>query len=590
MRRPEESGPTAPAAPVARGAAASASRVFAEAPSVAELREAILRRIMRAACVVGAFAMGLAILFVRPFEMSAAVVGGGALAVVFASTLLPRRLPVLSLVYPWVLTLTGAGLALTVGPKPEPFLFLCGGIFIGSLVLERSMLWALALTTFVTSGGAAFFALEHFGATQRAVWLNGLTSMLSVVLPASIAGRMLVRALSSALEERSALVRELLEESRVRESTARALEATRSQLTHAQKLELIGQMAGGIAHDMNNALTAILGGASLLDEGAGEMREQIQEAAQHAAKLTQQLMVFSRRDTSQPRVIDLARTIAEQLKAVRRLLTSEIALSSELPSEPVPVLADPTQVLQVLLNLATNARDAMGTAGTLTIALRHDPARREAVVSVSDTGTGIPDLLLSQIFEPFFTTKPAGRGTGLGLANVQQLATAMGGSVAVETKLGHGTTFRLSIPTTDAPIRQIVPEIPSASRRSGSVLVVDDDVRVRATVYVALERIGFTVLEASSPETAGAVLASSRDKIELLLTDVVLSGGGGAKVIEVVKAKFPDVRVLVMSGYNDDETLRRGIARGAFPFIAKPFTADALGAAVDEALRAKPSA
>jgi CheY-like chemotaxis protein/two-component sensor histidine kinase len=346
-------------------------------------------------------------------------------------------------------------------------------------------------------------------------------------------------------------------------------------------------MAGGIAHDMNNALTAIMGGASLLDESAGEMRDQIQEAAAHAAKLTHQLMVFSRRDTSQPRSIDLSATIAEQLKALRRLLSSEIKLNSVLPSGPVPVVADPTHVLQVLLNLTSNAKDAMGTAGVLTIALRHDEERQRAVVTVSDTGAGIPDDVLPKIFDPFFTTKPVGRGTGLGLANVQQLVAAMGGSVEVESRLGHGTSFRLQIPTTDEPIRQRVAEIPRRAGRSGTILVVDDDVRVRATVYLALERLGFDVLEASSPETAEAVLSSSRDKIDLLLTDVVLAGGGGAKVIEVVKAKFPRVLVLVMSGYNDDETLRRGITRGTFPFIEKPFTADALGRAVDEVLDAK---
>ena len=586
-RRPEHPGTAAPAANGASDVAASAKRVFAEALSVAELREAILRRIMRAACIIGALAMVLAILFVRPFELRAAFVGGLALAIVFASTLLPQRLRVLSVIYPWVLTLTGSGLALTVGPRAEPFMFLCGGVFIGSLVLETTTLVWLSLVTLVATAVAIDLSAESFVPPYRAAWLNGLTSLLSVALPASIAGRMLVNALTSALAERTALVRDLLEESRVRESTARALEATRTQLTHAQKMELVGQMAGGIAHDMNNALTAIMGGASLLDRDTGEMREQIQEAAAHAAKLTQQLMVFSRRDTSQPRPIDLNAVIAEQLKAIRRLLTSDITLSSELPSEPVAVIADPTQVLQVLLNLTTNAKDAMTTGGTLSISLEHDRERREAVVVVGDTGAGIAPALLPRVFEPFFTTKPAGKGTGLGLANVQQLVEAMGGSVVVESEVGRGTTFRLRIPTTNEPVRRPAAETRRPSARSGTILVVDDDVRVRATVYVALERMGYGVLEASSPDTVEALLARSNAKLDLLLTDVVLPGGGGARVIAVVREKFPEARVLVMSGYNDDETLRRGIARGTFPFIAKPFTAEALGHAVDDALAGK---
>jgi two-component system cell cycle sensor histidine kinase/response regulator CckA len=441
----------------------------------------------------------------------------------------------------------------------------------------------LFLSLVVRSSGGSYFGGVRCGGARPA-WLNGLSSVLSVAVPASIAGRMIVSALARSLEERTALVRELLEESRVRERTAQALEATRSQLTQAQKMDLIGQMAGGIAHDMNNALTAIMGGASLLDEGAGEMRHQIQEAAAHAAKLTHQLMVFSRRDTSQPRPIDLTATVAEQLKAVRRLLSSEISLKSELPSGPLPVIADPTHVLQVLLNLTSNARDAMDIGGTLTISLRHDEARREAVLTATDTGLGMSNDVLAKIFEPFFTTKPAGKGTGLGLANVQQLVTAMGGSVEVTSQLGHGTAFRVRIPTTEEPIQRATSEVRRRTERSGTILVVDDDVRVRATAYMALERLGYKTLEASSPETAQALLAGSDDKLDLLLTDVVLAGGGGAKVIEVVKARFPDVRVLVMSGYNDDETLRRGIARGAFPFLVKPFTADALGQAVEKAL------
>jgi two-component system, cell cycle sensor histidine kinase and response regulator CckA len=398
---------------------------------------------------------------------------------------------------------------------------------------------------------------------------------------------MLVSALARALLERTALVQDLLEQSRVREKTLEALELTRSQLTHAQKMELIGQMAGGIAHDMNNALTAIMGEASLLDDGVAESRARIEDAAAHAAKLTHQLMVFSRRDTSQPRPIDLSATIREQLKALRRLLTSEIALEAELPEEVVPIVADPTQLLQVLMNLTGNAKDAMEAGGTLTIALRHDAAEKRAVVEVRDTGVGIPGAILTNIFEPFYTTKPAGRGTGLGLANVRQLVTAMGGSVEVASTLGVGTTFVLALPTTDQAIQVPAREISGMPRATGTVLVVDDDVRVRATLYVTLERFGYRVLEAATPDATRALLAGSREKIDLLLTDVVMAGGGGAKVIEIVEEKFPGIRVLVMSGYNDDETLRRGIARGAVPFIAKPFTADALARAIQAALAAR---
>ncbi|HEX5100338.1 MAG TPA: hypothetical protein VFV94_12600, partial [Polyangiaceae bacterium] len=260
MRTRRSAGPALD--PKTAGAAAgmpgAAGRTLAESPALGELREAILRRIMRAACAVGAGSMLLAIFFVRPFVLSAGLVGGAALAIVFGTTLLPPRITALSLVYPWALTLTGAGLGFTMGPKPEPFLLVCGGLFIGSLVLETSKLLVLVATMLVASVAAAYFSVVPFAAA-RASWLNGLSSVLSVAVPASIAGRMIVNALARSLAERTALVRDLLEESRVRERTAQALEATRSQLTQAQKMDLIGQMAGGIAHDMNNALTAIMG-------------------------------------------------------------------------------------------------------------------------------------------------------------------------------------------------------------------------------------------------------------------------------------------------------------------------------------------
>ncbi|HEV8547843.1 MAG TPA: ATP-binding protein [Polyangiaceae bacterium] len=560
----------------------------AETPSLAVLREAILRRIMQAACVVGTVGLILSSILVRPFDRVGALIGVVAIVVVLSVTLVPRRYALLSLVYPWALAFTAVGIAWRLGPKAEPFLLACGALFIGSLVLEARQLAVLVVVALLGAGAAVHFSPQPFNPEVQSAWVNSTSAMLSVVLPASIAGRMIVSALARALLERTALIKDLLEQSRVREKTLEALDATRSQLTQAQKMELVGQMAGGIAHDMNNALTAIMGEASLLGDRAPESRERIEDAAGHAAKLTHQLMVFSRRDTSQPRPIDLSATIREQLKALRRLLTSEIALHSELPEEPVPIVADPTQLLQVLLNLAGNAKDAMEAGGTLTIVVRHERQNRRAVIEVRDTGAGIPAAILPNIFEPFYTTKPAGRGTGLGLANVKQLVVGMGGSVEVETDVGKGTTFVLAIPTTDEPIQARGRDVAGSSRASGTLLVVDDDVRVRATLYVTLERLGYRVLEAASPDATRALLANTREKIDLLLTDVVMAGGGGAKVIEIVTEKFPGARVLVMSGYNDDETLRRGIARGAYPFIAKPFTAATLARAIEAALRAAP--
>jgi signal transduction histidine kinase/CheY-like chemotaxis protein len=568
----------------AAGARAVEVPAVADAPSLAELREAILRRIMQAACAVGAVSLGFSAAFVRPFDAQAGLVGVVAIVLVFGTTLLPRRLGVLSLVYPWALALTALSMAWRLGPRPEPFILACGALFIGSLVLDFYQLALVVVVGLLGGSAALHLAAGPSSPGMRALWINAVGTMLSVVLPASIAGRMIVTALSRALKERGELVASLLEQSRVRERTLEQLEMTRSQLTHAQKMELIGQMAGGIAHDMNNALTAILGEASMLGPRAPDARERIEDAASHAAKLTHQLMVFGRRETSQPRPIDLSATVRDQLKALRRLLTSEITLESSISADPVPVVADPNQLLQVLLNLTGNARDAMEGSGTLTIVVSHDAAGKRAAVEVRDTGAGIPESVFARIFEPFFTTKPPGKGTGLGLANVKQLVTAMGGTVEVSSTPGQGTTFTISLPTTDEPISRPTKELKHRARASGTVLVVDDDVRVRATIFTALERRGYHVLEAATPEGTRALLASSSEKIDLLLTDVVMPGGGGAEVIRAVRAKFPDIAVLVMSGYNDDESLRLGIERGTFPFIAKPFTADALAHAVEEAL------
>jgi signal transduction histidine kinase/ActR/RegA family two-component response regulator len=557
---------------------------FPDKDSLTELRETILRRIMRAACLVGLVGMGCGALFVRPFNVPAASIATVALAVVYGSTLAPTRLAVLSTVYPWALVLTGAGIAWSLGPKTEPFILVSGGFFVGSLVLERRQLVVLIGVALVAGTLALVLSRQPFDPEVKSAWLNSASSMLSVILPATIAGRMLVSALARALLDRSALVKKLLNESSAREMTMRALDTARTQLTHAQKMELIGQMAGGIAHDMNNALTTVMGEASLLSDSVGEERERILEAAAYAAQLTHQLMVFSRRDTSQPRPLDISTTIRGMLKAIRRVIPSEIDLRSELPPDTITVVADPTHLLQILLNLAGNAKDAMGDTGRMTIALRHDVENQQAIIEVADTGPGIPDDVAKHIFEPFFTTKPVGQGTGLGLANVKQLVEGMGGTVRLQTILGQGTTFIISVPTTQAEVARDLKVPLQRHVRSGTVLVVDDDVRVRAVAFTALERVGYRVLEAASPSAASKVLEEHATTIDLLLTDVVMAGGGGARVIDVVQSTSPNAKVLVMSGYNDDETLRRGIAQGAFPFVSKPFTVEVLVKAVDSAL------
>ncbi|HYP99163.1 MAG TPA: ATP-binding protein [Polyangiaceae bacterium] len=547
------------------------------------LRESILRRIMRAACAVGIVAMAAAAVLVKPVNWPAELVGSIATLIVLGATLLPTRLLILSAVYPWALVAVGLALTAINGPTAAAILLIAGGLFIASLVLSTRQLVALSLVSVAAGIGLAAWAGPAMRPETTEIWINAAGSMAAVVLPAAIAGRMLMGALTRALQQRETLVQQLVEDGRAREATLTALENTRAQLTHAQKMELVGQMAGGIAHDMNNALTAVMGGASLLDDSVAEDRDRILEASAYAAKLTHQLMVFARRDTSQPRPIDLSATVRGALQSIRRIIPSEIGLIQQLSTEPIIVVADPTQILQVLLNLAGNARDAMPDGGRMTLRLALHSATKQAELEVSDTGPGIPEELLDQIFEPFFTTKPAGKGTGLGLATVKQLVETMGGSIDVQSAPGAGASFIVRLATTTLEVTPEPPQSSGVKTRSGTVLVVDDDVRVRALVYTALERLGYQVLEAATPGAALEAVRAQPNGVDLVVTDVVLPDGGGAVVIEHVRGICPKARVLVMSGYNDDETLRRGIQRGAFPFIAKPFTAADLGRAVERA-------
>lgn len=549
--------------------------------SLEGLTESVLRRIIRLACIVGSSGVVVALLSPQPANGLAVVFSALSIVAVFAATFLPIRLRALSIVYPSAMISIGVVLLAMLGPRIDAFLVLAGGMFIASLVLPTR---GLVLVTALGWFGTLVIAWQSHEPQNTEIWSTAIVTMIALVIPAAIMGRVLVAALARALKERQHLVDEVVAEREALQATIRDLETTRTQLTHAQKLELMSQLAGGIAHDMNNALTAIIGEASLLDDAVAEERERILEAGEYAAKLTHQLMVFARRDTSQPKPIDIVASLSGLLRAVRRVIPSDISLELDLAAVPIVVVADSTQLLQVLLNLATNAKDAMPSGGVLGVQLTLDTARGQAVLRVSDTGTGIAEEHLPRIFDPFFTTKPAGQGTGLGLPNVKHLVAGMGGEIQVETHVGKGTTFEVRLPLAEAEAVRPPDAKNTRSRRAGTILVVDDDVRVRAVAFTALQKVGHQVYEASSVAAALDVARLHGRRIDLLLTDVVMEGGGGAAVISAIREAVPGVRVLVMSGYADDETLRRGIAQGQFPFIAKPFTADMLSAEVDKIL------
>ena len=356
------------------------------------------------------------------------------------------------------------------------------------------------------------------------------------------------------------------------------------QFRQAQKMEAVGRLAAGVAHDFNNLLTVInaycemLLAEPLADDDQRESVAAIRDAGERAARLTQQLLAFGRKAMLEPKVIDLNELISESTRLLRRLLGEDVILIVRTAPTPVRVKADPTQLEQVLLNLAVNARDAMPTGGRLTIetsigAGGDDASRPVARIAVTDTGHGMTDEVRRSIFEPFFTTKAVGKGTGLGLAVVDGAIAQCGGGIAVESAVGHGTTFRIWLPlVTDDRAAHDPTTTTSASRGRETVMVVEDDEAVRGVVRLALTTQGYTVLEADGGAAAVRLAATHPGEIHLLVSDVVMPEMGGRQVLEAIRRRRPGIRALFMSGYTDDAVLRHGVVESAGTFIQKPFT------------------
>jgi PAS domain S-box-containing protein len=377
------------------------------------------------------------------------------------------------------------------------------------------------------------------------------------------------------------------------------------QLRQSQKMEAVGRLAGGVAHDFNNLLTVIHTNAAFLleDIDAADPRRQdvlqIRDASDRAAGLTRQLLAFSRKQILQPRLLDVNATVANLKPMLSRLIREDVAIETRLSVERGRVMADPGQFEQVLLNLAVNARDAMPEGGrlfieTANVELDEAYAAQERasvlpgsyiMVSVSDTGTGMSREVLSRVFEPFFTTKPPGEGTGLGLATVYGIVKQSGGHVWVYSEPGEGTTFKIYFPRIEGAPDAGGANVPtSGPRGSETVLLVEDEPAVRAIAKRILTRHGYRVLETCNGKEALAVATQHREPIHLVLTDVVMPELGGPALMERLRAVRPEVATLFMSGYTDDDIVRRGALELGRRFVQKPFNASGLLAAVREAL------
>ncbi len=380
------------------------------------------------------------------------------------------------------------------------------------------------------------------------------------------------------------------------------------QFRQAHKMEAFGQLAGGVAHDFNNLLTIILGETELLvssvpcDDPLAEPLTAVYEAGQRAAGLTRQLLAFSRRTVLEPRVLDINGVVRETEKMLRRLIGEDIRLSTKLFPNVRHVNVDPSQLGQVLMNIAVNARDAMPKGGTLEIETsnavfgEHDAKAHGvkpgayAKLSIRDSGMGMSAEVRERIFQPFFTTKPVGRGTGLGLAVVHGIVTQSGGAISVDSTEGKGASFDLWLPV--APTR---PPLASddngvnGSEPKGTVMVVEDDDAVRRLAMRALAAKGYDVLFAREGAEALALIAERSEPIDLLITDVVMPTMGGRELKEQVDVRFPGIKVLYVSGYTEDVLIRRGIQSDSVDFLAKPYTPSSLLSAVRRALASVPT-
>ncbi|HYQ16585.1 MAG TPA: ATP-binding protein [Polyangiaceae bacterium] len=410
--------------------------------------------------------------------------------------------------------------------------------------------------------------------------------------------------------ELSLTVARLEKEISDRQKAELALQKSEGQLRHAQKMDAVGRLAGGVAHDFNNMLSVILGHSEMalarLEEGGDaelvESLDTIRQAALRSAALTQQLLAFSRQQVVSPRYLDLRLLVRDFEKMLKRMIGDDIVLEIVEPDESCPVRVDPVQMEQVILNLAINARDAMPSGGQLRIETRlvtlspehvfaHPEAKlgRHVELSVLDQGTGMDLETQRHIFEPFFTTKAEGRGTGLGLSTVYGIVHQSGGSLVVESELGKGSTFRVFLPLAAGRESWAPPTEGPASRGNERILLVEDEPEVRRVCAMTLRHLGYEVLVADDEQHALKICASGDDAPDAVLTDVVMPRISGVALVERLRSLRPGLKVLFMSGYTDRRIVDASSLTQGAAFINKPFTPDALGKQLRTLLDTRPN-
>jgi nitrogen-specific signal transduction histidine kinase len=374
------------------------------------------------------------------------------------------------------------------------------------------------------------------------------------------------------------------------------------QFRQAQKMEAFGQLAGGVAHDFNNLLTIINGYSDLLldalpfgDPGRPAI-DAIRDAGERATSLTSQLLAFSRRAVLEPRVVDPNTLVSETGKMLRRLIGENVTLVTDLSPRISRVRVDPGQLGQVLLNLTVNARDAMPNGGKLTIQTRdlelglaytqfHHGVRpgRFVVIAVTDTGTGMTDEVKARIFEPFFTTKGVGKGTGLGLATTYGIVKQSGGHIEASSQVGVGTTFKVYLPAIAAQAAESGVGYLKVQGGTEAVLLVEDQEDVRKFAMLALQAYGYAVTTATDGQDA-LRLVDDGHPVDILVTDVVMPVMSGRELAEALRARYPKLKILFVSGYTDDAVVKHGVLEADVAFLQKPYTPLAFARKVREVL------
>jgi two-component system, cell cycle sensor histidine kinase and response regulator CckA len=388
-----------------------------------------------------------------------------------------------------------------------------------------------------------------------------------------------------------------------RKTAEDALRLSEDQFRQAQKMEAVGQLAGGVAHDFNNLLTAILGYTALLVESARDQPqiladlEEIKRAGERAGALTRQLLTFSRKQVIQSKTLDLNDVVSELEKMLRRVIGEDVQLETLMGLDLHHIKADLNQIEQILMNLAVNARDAMPRGGVLRIETSNSTMPADARqptdrnrpcvrLSVSDTGCGIPPEIRDRIFDPFFTTKGPGKGTGLGLSTVYGILTQNGGLIEVDSERTRGTTFSMRFPAVNVPVEKVeraaAPGLACAGRET--ILLVEDEPGVRQLVRRVLAGRGYKVLEARDVADAAEISSKFAGPIQLLLSDIVMPGLSGPDLAQRIVAQRPDIRVLYMSGFANRLKTEHGSLSASVMILHKPFTPESLVRAVRDSL------